>query len=247
MAEEMATAQNRILLNELMMIEILSRVDTNNHLELRCVCKLWKSLVLDPYFMKNHILSSFTDLSSLWDKAMEQFNALKSRIKEEEEEKEHEEEVLDVDGAQEEEEEEVEEEEEQEEEEEDGDGGDVDAELEEEELKLNLLAELDKIMEKEKELKKKGKNLDNLDEKKMIIKVAKFDNALVFARYIKSFTLNFLESIKSVEDIMELKGNLESIRVEMKTIEDRYASISKALSGVISSFFHTAKAAKDSR
>jgi len=221
------------------MIEILSRVDTSNHLDLRCVCKLWKSLVLDPLFMKNHILSSFADLSSLRDKAMEKFNALKSRIKEEEE-KEHEEEVLDVDvdGAQEEEEEEGEEEEqeqEEEDEEEDGDGADVDAELEEEDLKLNMLVELDKIMEKEKELKKKRKNLHNLDEKRIIIKVAKFDNALVFARYIKSFTLNFLESIKSVEDRMELKVNFEGIRVEMQTMEDRYTSISKALYRVISS------------
>ncbi|RHN49793.1 hypothetical protein MtrunA17_Chr6g0450431 [Medicago truncatula] len=55
----------------------------------------------------------------------------------------------------------------------------------------------------------------------MIINVAKFDNILTFVRSMKSFTLNFLESIKYLEDRMELKGNLESIRIEMQTMEDK--------------------------
>ncbi|AES59790.1 putative F-box domain-containing protein [Medicago truncatula] len=196
------------------MIEILSRVDSSNHLELRCVCKLWKSLFLDPIFMKNYFLTSITDLTSLCRKANEQFNALKSRIKEEQEkEDDGNEEDLDLDfnGAA-----AVEEEEEEEED------GDVDAEEEEEEeeySKKNVLAELIKFMEKEKQFEKKGENLDSLDEKWMIIKVVVLDNSLLFVRYIKNFTLNFLESIKSMEDRVELKGNSESIRVEMQTME----------------------------
>jgi len=200
------------------MIEILSRVDSSNHLELRCVCKLWKSLVHDPLFMKNHFLTSITDLASLCRKANEHFNTLKLRIKDEQEkEDDGNEEDLDLDfnGAA--------AEEEEEEEEEDGD---VDAEEEEEEeeeehSKKNVLAELIKFMEKEKQLEKKGENLDNLDEKCMIIKVAVLDNYLLFITYIKNYTLNFLESIKSMEDRMELKGNLESITVEMQIMEDK--------------------------
>jgi len=192
------------------MIEILSRVDSSNHLELRCVCKLWKSLFLDPLFMKNHFLTSIIDLATLCRKVDEQFNALKLRIKEEQEKEDDgkEEDIdLDFNGAAAEEEEE--------------EDGDVDAAEEEEEeySKKNVLAELNKFMEKEKQLEKKGKNLDNLDEKWMIIKVVVLDNSLLFVRYIKNFTLNFLESIKSMEDRMELKGNSESIRVEMQTME----------------------------
>ncbi|KEH41302.1 F-box-like protein [Medicago truncatula] len=197
------------------MIEILSRVDSTNHLELRCVCKLWKLLVLDPLFMKNHLLTSITDLASICCKANEQFNALKSCIKEEE--KEHNEEDLDVDinG----------------EEDEDGDGAnfdaeeeeeedvDFDAEQEEEESKNNVLAELNKFMEKDNQLEKKVENLDNLDVQWMIINVAKFDNILTYIGYIKSFTLNFLESIKSLEDRMELKGNLESVKGSEKVCD----------------------------
>lgn len=223
MAEEMAMLQNRILPDELM-IEILSRVDTSNHLDLRCVCKLWKSLVLDPHFMNNHVVS-LTDLVALSRKAVEHFNAFKSRIKEEEEEEEEEdvdvdfnvevEVKLDVDvdddvdvG-------------EVEEEEEDGDSADVDAgEKEEEEEQIKLLDALIKFMVKEKQLKEKGENLD-INVQWMIIKVAKLDNYSMVVRYIKSFMLNFLKSINSLEDEMVLKGNIESIKDEMQTMEDR--------------------------
>ncbi|AES59788.1 F-box-like protein [Medicago truncatula] len=232
----MAKATAMSLPNEVM-IEILSRVDLSNHLELRCVCKLWKSLVLDPLFMTNHFRTSDNDLTFICRKTDEQFNALKSRIKEEQEkEDDGNEEDLDLgfNGAAAEEEDEEDgdvDSEEEEEEEEDGDvdaeeeeeeeDGDVDAEEEEEEWKMNVLAELNTFMEKAKQLEKKGENLDNLDEKWMIIKVAVMDNSLVFIRYFKNLMLNFLESIKSMEDRMELKGNLESIRVEMQTMEGK--------------------------
>jgi len=102
--------------------------------------------------------------------------------------------------------------EEEEEEEEEGE------EEEEEELQLNAFIKLDNLVEKEERLKKKRKNTDKIDEKMMIIMVAKLDNFLVVVRYMKSFMLNYLNSL---EDRDILNENLESIRVEMQTVEDR--------------------------
>lgn len=52
------------------MIEILSRVESSVTLQLRCVSKLWKSLILNPQFLKKHILKSFTDIILLFVKAL---------------------------------------------------------------------------------------------------------------------------------------------------------------------------------
>jgi hypothetical protein len=77
MAEAAAKSPNTILPEELM-IEILSRVDLNNPLQLRCVCKWWKSLIVDPQFVENHLHKSFTDISDLASKAIDHMKSFDS-------------------------------------------------------------------------------------------------------------------------------------------------------------------------
>lgn len=74
----MAESSTTILPAEVM-IEILYRVELNNTLQLRCVCKLWKSLVHDPQFVKNHLFKLLNDITVLFSKTAEQFNAFKSQ------------------------------------------------------------------------------------------------------------------------------------------------------------------------
>ncbi|BAT96901.1 hypothetical protein VIGAN_09021900 [Vigna angularis var. angularis] len=50
---------------------ILARVKVNNLLQPRGVCKRWKSLVVDPQFVKKHLQKSFSDITDLASKAME--------------------------------------------------------------------------------------------------------------------------------------------------------------------------------
>ncbi|KAE9599038.1 hypothetical protein Lal_00044131 [Lupinus albus] len=69
-----------IILPEDLMIEILSRVTECNPLHLRCVCKWWKSLVLDPQFVKNHLHRSITDINDLASKALDDMNAFESQL-----------------------------------------------------------------------------------------------------------------------------------------------------------------------
>ncbi|GAU20111.1 hypothetical protein TSUD_140110 [Trifolium subterraneum] len=91
MAEAAAKSPNTVLPEELM-IEILSRVDLNNPLQLRCVCKWWKSLVVDPQFVENHLYKSFTDISDLASKAIDHMKSFDSHHvyhQEEEEEEEN--------------------------------------------------------------------------------------------------------------------------------------------------------------
>jgi hypothetical protein len=64
MEETTAESLNTILPKEVM-IEILSRVDSSNTLQLRCVCNLWNLLVLDPQFAKNHIKELCTEITLL--------------------------------------------------------------------------------------------------------------------------------------------------------------------------------------
>jgi len=54
------------------MIEILSRVESSDTLQLRCVSKLWKSLILNPLFLKKQILKSITDIIVPFAKALKE-------------------------------------------------------------------------------------------------------------------------------------------------------------------------------
>ncbi|KAL2341232.1 hypothetical protein Fmac_009172 [Flemingia macrophylla] len=105
-----AAAAVTALLPEDLMIEILARVRVSNPLQLRCVCKRWKSLVVDPQFVKKHLHKSFSDITDLASKAMEDMNAFQLQLnyapalaeqqhegQEEEEEEEEEEEDEDED------------------------------------------------------------------------------------------------------------------------------------------------------
>jgi hypothetical protein len=76
----MAESSTTILPAEVM-IEILYRVELNNTLQLRCVCKLWKSLVHDPQFVKNHLFKLLNDITVLFSKTAEQFNAFTESYK----------------------------------------------------------------------------------------------------------------------------------------------------------------------
>ncbi|GAU16853.1 hypothetical protein TSUD_368020 [Trifolium subterraneum] len=78
MAEATAESPTSILPEEVM-IEILSRVELNHTLQLRCVCKSWKSLLLDPQFVKNHLFKLLNDINVLFLKARELFIAFKSQ------------------------------------------------------------------------------------------------------------------------------------------------------------------------
>ncbi|AES64275.1 F-box-like protein [Medicago truncatula] len=78
MAEATVESPTTILPEEVM-IEILYRVELNSTLQLRCVCKLWKSLVHDSQFVKNHLFKLLNDITVLFSKTAEQFNAFKSQ------------------------------------------------------------------------------------------------------------------------------------------------------------------------
>ncbi|KAK7245795.1 hypothetical protein RIF29_40645 [Crotalaria pallida] len=69
-----------VLLPEELMIEILSRVTECNPLQLRCVCKWWKSLVSDPQFVKSHLHRSITEINDLASKALDDMNAFESQL-----------------------------------------------------------------------------------------------------------------------------------------------------------------------
>ncbi|RHN72406.1 putative F-box domain-containing protein [Medicago truncatula] len=79
MMEEATAESPSSVLPEDLMIEILSRVESNNPLELRCVCKLWNSLILDSQFMMNHLDRLYTEMTVLYAKAMEHLMAFKSQ------------------------------------------------------------------------------------------------------------------------------------------------------------------------
>ena len=57
------------------MIEILLRVESDNPIELRCVCKLWKSLIDDPHFIKNHLIRTNTEIFALLKEGLNQYHA----------------------------------------------------------------------------------------------------------------------------------------------------------------------------
>jgi hypothetical protein len=59
------------------MIDILLRVEAENPLHFRCVCKFWKSLIVDSHFMDTHILRSTTAIFDLLNNALDQYSAFK--------------------------------------------------------------------------------------------------------------------------------------------------------------------------
>jgi len=188
-AEETAESPISVVPEELL-IEILYRID--NTLQLRCVCKLWKSLVVDHEFVRK-LLSRFTDIPFLYAKVWEQYNAFKlQNIMPQEEEEEEDEEGGDNDDH----EAEVGDEEEDDDDDEDGEEEDDDDEEEEEEeeeekqLPMNELAQLDNLDEEEKE-----KQL-------MMMTVAKADQILVDVPFLKGVleTINDLSQMQILED-----------------------------------------------
>jgi hypothetical protein len=193
------------------LIEILYRID--NTLQLRCVCKLWKSLVVDHEFVRK-LLSRFTDIPFLYAKVWEQYNAFKlQNIMPQEEEEEEEEEEDDEEGGgdddddddDDDDEAEVADEEEDDDDDEDGEEEDDDEEEEEEEkeekqLPMNELAKLDNLDEEEKE------------RQLMMMAVAKADQILVDVRFLKGKleTINDLSQMHILEDKMKcLKSFLQ--------------------------------------
>jgi hypothetical protein len=70
MAEATAESPTTFLPVELM-IEILARVDSNNPLQLRSVCKWWKALVVDDQFVQKHLQKSLADITDLLSTAAE--------------------------------------------------------------------------------------------------------------------------------------------------------------------------------
>ncbi|RHN72415.1 putative F-box domain-containing protein [Medicago truncatula] len=90
MADATAESPTTILPVELM-IEILARVDSNNPLQLRSVCKWWKSLVVDDQFVQKHLHKSLADITDLLSTATEHRKSFVShqipnQLQEEEEE-----------------------------------------------------------------------------------------------------------------------------------------------------------------
>ena len=81
MMEETAAESPIMILPKEVMIEILSRVDSRNTLQLRCVCNLWNSLVLDPQFAKNYIKKSCAEITVLLVKAWKYIKIFKSTFR----------------------------------------------------------------------------------------------------------------------------------------------------------------------
>ncbi|KAL1358450.1 hypothetical protein HN51_003719 [Arachis hypogaea] len=69
-----------VALPEDLMIEILSRAPVSDPLQLRCVCKWWKSLVSDPQFVKNHLSRSIAEINDLASKALEDMIAFELQL-----------------------------------------------------------------------------------------------------------------------------------------------------------------------
>lgn len=94
MAEATVESQNTILPEDLI-IEILSRVEPSDYLQLRCVCKWWKSLVFDRYLLEKHIRISVTEIMYLVCNAIKRLKPFELHRKEEEDEEAVEEEDFD--------------------------------------------------------------------------------------------------------------------------------------------------------
>ncbi|KAI5447315.1 hypothetical protein KIW84_014969 [Lathyrus oleraceus] len=78
MTTEATEVSINTILPEELMIEILSRIELSNPLELRCVCKWWKSIVADPQFVESYLHRSFSDVLDLTSTAMEHVESFES-------------------------------------------------------------------------------------------------------------------------------------------------------------------------
>ncbi|CAI8590751.1 unnamed protein product [Vicia faba] len=78
MTEATSESINTVLPVELV-IEILSLIELTNPLELRCVCKWWNLLMVDPQFVESYLHRSFSDIIGLTLTAMEHIESFESR------------------------------------------------------------------------------------------------------------------------------------------------------------------------
>lgn len=74
MEEATALSLDSVFPHELL-IQIISRIDYDNPLELRCISKLWKSLVVDHVFVRNHVFRSLINFSDVNHKNSKRFLA----------------------------------------------------------------------------------------------------------------------------------------------------------------------------
>jgi len=194
MAEVTTESLNTILPEELM-IEILSRVDSSNPQELRCVCKLWKSLVFDTQFLENHLPRSFTEITVLLVKAFDKLKSFKSLQEEEDDEEEEEDEEEDNAAAEGEDSDDDDEEDDGDEDDDDDDDDDLEGEDVEEEEPVMIV--IDKIRQ-EKE-------------------VAPLDNLLKILKYLKGKFETIRDDIQAVEDRVKCLQNFLLVYLNFKS------------------------------
>ncbi|CAK8531030.1 unnamed protein product [Lathyrus sativus] len=75
---EATSVSINMFLPEELIIEILSRIELSNPLELRCVCKSWKSILVDPQVVESYLQRSFSDILDLTSTAMEHVESFES-------------------------------------------------------------------------------------------------------------------------------------------------------------------------
>ena len=61
-----------------LILEIVWRVPAKRVLQLRCVCKSWKSLISEPHFMKANLQRSFSDIDACASRAVKVLDAIGS-------------------------------------------------------------------------------------------------------------------------------------------------------------------------
>jgi len=191
--EEATAVSFQELPNELL-IHIISRIDSDNPLELMCISKMWKSLVVDHVFVRNHVFRSLTDFSDVNHKNSKRFlAACKPLI------------LNNPDVPQEEEEEDDEDDDDDEEEEEENKG-----EKKEKQFLVKLLAERDNLDEEEVEEWA-------INSAAMIIRLYK---AMGFIRNIRP-VVKLLDDIHiSNENVEAMRSDMESMEVRVKCLEN---------------------------
>ncbi|AES59792.2 putative F-box domain-containing protein [Medicago truncatula] len=90
--EEATTAVSFQELPHELLIHIISRIDSDNPVELMCISKMWKSLVVDHVFVRNHVFRSLINFSDLNHKNSKRFLAACKLQEEEDDDDDNEEE-----------------------------------------------------------------------------------------------------------------------------------------------------------